>query len=152
MSKEKKIFWSKLAAYVLIGLIIPAGFLIYRFNLFSQTTKMNIGGWGVVAIVFTAVFIAVLAKQASEAVESELARKAIDSSRKVLVPLLAATLCIYAVGEFWKQLLQFFIVLTICEPIAYVINPLPEIAKENKDKEEKNKLLGIFNLFWSSKK
>ena len=151
-----KIFWIRFVVYILLGLIAPTGFLIYKFNLFAPTTKLNIGGWGIVVIVFTAIFMAFLTKQLSDLIESELGKKIVNSIRKVLIPLLTATLCIFAVGEFWNDLLQFFIVLTLCEPIAYVANPMPELIKqkqEEKDmKKEESKLLNIFNLFWSSKK
>lgn len=153
---SKKVFWSRLALYITFGLFIPVGFLIYRFNLFTPTTKLNIGGWGIAAIIFTAVFVMKLAEMASALYEEGLIKSCIDSFRKVFMPLLAATLCIFAVGEFWKELLQFFIIITVCEPIAYVINPMPEfvgqINKERDDKKEESKLLNIFNLFWGSKK
>ena len=54
---SKKTFWSRLILYITIGLFIPAGFLIYRFNLFTPTTKLNIGGWGIALIIFCAVFV-----------------------------------------------------------------------------------------------
>ena len=153
---SKKTFWSRLVLYILLGLFIPVGFLIYRFNLFTPTTKLNIGGWGIAVIVFSSVFIVKLAEQASKVLEDGPIRSCVDSFRKIFVPLLAITLCVFAVGEFWKELLQFFIVLTICEPIAYVVNPMPEfvgqLEKEREDKKQESKLLNIFNLFWSSKK
>lgn len=153
---SKRTFWSRLVLYILLGLFIPVGFLIYRFNLFTPTTKLNIGGWGITVIVFSSVFIVKLAEQASKVLEEGPIRSCVDSFRKIFVPLLAITLCIFAVGEFWKELLQFFIVLTICEPIAYFVNPMPEfvgqLEKEREDKKQESKLLNIFNLFWSSKK
>lgn len=153
---SKKTFWSRLILYITIGLFIPAGFLIYRFNLFTPTTKLNIGGWGIALIIFCAVFVTFFAKQMSMFLEEGLMKNIVDSFRKVLVPLLTATLCIFAVGEFWKELLQFFIVVTICEPIAYVLNPMPELAKqvqeEREEEKQESKLLKMFNLFWSSKK
>ena len=156
MEMNKKIFWSRFTLYILIGLFIPVGFLIYRFNLFAPTTKLNIGGWGIVVIVFSAVFVSALAKQMVDILEDGIMKNIVNSFRKVLIPLLTVTLCIFAVGEFWKELLQFFIVITVCEPVAYVLNPIPELAKqvqeEREDKKQESKLLKIFNLFWSSKK
>lgn len=147
-----RLFIIRLIGYITLGLVIPMSFLIWRFNLFTQTSKLNIGGWGIVVIIFTTVFVSRLAKQAAEAMDSELFRQILKSICKVLMPLLAATMCIYAVGDFWQELMYFFIVLTVCEPIAYVLNPLPEYLKEKDDKGEKNKWTEIIGLFWDKKK
>lgn len=145
-------FISRLIGYIILGLVIPMSFLIWRFDLFSKTSKLNIGGWGVVVIIFTAVFIAKLAKQACEAIDNVFAKQIVDAVRKVLIPLLAATLCLYAVGDFWKELVNFFIALTICEPIAYVLNPFPEFLKEKEKEEKKSNLVKVLELFWEKKK
>ena len=127
-------------------------FLIWRFNLFSTTSGLNIGGWGMVVIIFTTIFLSKLAKQASQAVESELVKQILDAVRKVFLPLLAVTLCVYAVGDFWKELIYFFIVLTVFEPIAYVLNPLPEFLAEKEKEGRKNNLITILEIFWDKKK
>ena len=148
---NKKVFITRLVIYIMCGLIIPASFLIWKFNLFSNVSKTNIGGWGIVVIILTAVFLSKLAKQSTDVIESETARQAVDAFRKVLLPLLAVTLCLYAVGDFWQQLIQFFVILTIFEPIAYVANPMPQYVKQVKDEKKKNKIIELFNIFWGEK-
>ena len=55
--KSVRLFVLRLIGYISVGLIIPMVFLIWRFNLFSSTSKLNIGGWGMVVIIFTTVFL-----------------------------------------------------------------------------------------------
>lgn len=154
--RKIKIFIAKLIGYIFLGLVTPIGFLIWRFQLFQQTSKLNIGGWGIVAIIFTAVFLNWLIKQATECIDSTFVQKIFQAIRKVLIPLLTITLCIYAVGEFWKELMVFFIVLTICEPVAYVLNPFPEYLKEKEeekdDSKQDSKMIKFIELFWDKKK
>ena len=97
-------------------------FLIWRFNLFTQTSKLNIGGWGIVVIIFTTVFVSRLAKQAAEAMDSELFRQILKSICKVLMPLLAATIYIISIWN-WDELLVkksaffcyfFWLIYNIC--------------------------------------
>ena len=149
---KKRVFIARLTGYLILGLFIPAGFLIWRFNLFQQTSKLNIGGWGIVSIIFMAIFISKLARQAAECVDNEIAKQAILAVKNVFLPLLSVTLCLYAVGDFWKELINFFMILTICEPIAYALNPFPEFLKEKEDLKQENKLIKIIGLFWEKKK
>lgn len=150
--KSVRLFVLRLIGYISVGLIIPMGFLIWRFNLFSSTSKLNIGGWGMVVIIFTTVFLIKLINKASQTVESELLKQIFNAIQKVFLPLLAVTLCIYAVGDFWQELIHFFIVLTICEPIAYVLNPFPELIAEKEKENKKNGLLNVIETFWDKKK
>ncbi|MBR3208875.1 MAG: hypothetical protein IKF82_01260 [Bacilli bacterium] len=155
MVQNKRIFWARFVAYAVFGLAIPMAFLIWRFNLFSSTTKLNIGGWGIIVIVFTAVFLNLLLKQAIECVDSQLAKRILNAVRKVFIPLLAVTLCLYAVDSFVKELVQFFIVLTICEPIAYGINPMPDLIEQKQEEQDedkkKNTFIELAEVIWSRK-
>lgn len=153
-TRKKKIiiFISRLIGYVLVGLGCPVAFLIWKFQLFSTTTKLNIGGWGIVVVIMTAIFLSKLAKQAVEAIDSVLIKQILDAFRKVLVPLLAITLCLYSVGEYWQYLIYFFMILTICEPIAYVLNPMPELLKDKEIAKQENKILQIIETFWDKKR
>lgn len=146
-----KVFIARLTGYVMFGLVFPFSFLVWRFGLFQQTSKLNIGGWGIVAIIFAAVFFAKLLKQAGDCVESVLVKQIFQAIGRVFIPLLAVTLCLYAVGDFWKELINFFIILTICEPVAYVLNPFPEYIKEKDEKKEDSKILKVAKIFWSAK-
>lgn len=149
---KMRVFASRLTGYLILGLFIPFAFLVWRFNLFQETDKLNIGGWGIVAIIFSSVFVAKLAGQAIECTDNFFIKQIIRAFKNVLIPLLAVTLCIYAVGDFWKELIHFFIILTICEPIAYVLNPFPEFIREKKKEKEESKILKIIGFFWDNKK
>lgn len=151
-TQNRAIFISRLIGYIIFMLFIPSLFLIFKFKLFEKKSGLNIGGWGMIVIILTAFVLFRLAKQASQSVDSILIKQLIDAFRKVLIPLLAATLCLYAVKDFWKELLNFFIILTICEPIAYVLNPFPELLKDKEDEKNKTKMIKIIELFWDKRK
>lgn len=151
-SPKVRIFILRMLGYMTFGLIIPLAFLIWRFGLFQQTSKLNIGGWGIVAIIFASVFFIKLIKQSEDCVDSLFLKQIFRSISKVFIPLLAVTLCVYAVGDFWKELINFLMVLTICEPIAYVLNPFPEYLKEKEKEEQTNTVTKIIGMFWDKKK
>lgn len=153
-AKRKEVFKFifRLLLYIAFGLAIPMGYLIQEFKLFSQTTALKLGGWGLVVIIFTAVFMSKLIKQSIDALESEFAKQCLNAIRKVLIPLLSVTLCLYAVGNAWDELIKFFIVLTICEPIAYIANPFPTFLSFKEDINQNEKMKKIIKMFWDNKK
>ena len=149
--KQRRIFWSRFFGYIAIGLLIPMAFLIWRFQLFRSESQITFGGWGVVVVIFTAIFMLKLMKQASFATDSVLGKQILDALRKIFVPLFTVTFCLFAVKEFITELIEFFTVLTVCEPIAYVINPLPALMKEVEKSKEENKMSKFVKFFWSNK-
>lgn len=155
MIQNKRVFWTRFILYIVFCLVLPMAFLIWKFNLFSPTTKLNIGGWGMVVIIFTAVFLNILIKEAVQCIDSSVAKRVLTSIRKVLIPLLTVTLCLYAVDKFINELIQFFIVITVCEPIGYVLNPMPEYLENKKTSEDeekqKNTFIELAEVIWSKK-
>lgn len=149
--KSKRIFWIRFSIYVLFGLIIPLAFLIWRFKLFSTTDKITFGGWGVVATIILAVFIINLSKQAENSVEKLIEKQVIRAIRKVLIPLLTVTLCFWSVSEFVDEFIQLFALLTICETISYIANPMFELVEKHKEDKEENKMIKMAKIFWSNK-
>ena len=150
--KNTRIFIIKLVIYIMVGFVIPFTFLVWRYNLFAKAEKLNIGGWGIIAIIFSAIFFAVLIKKASEAIENESYKQVFDGVRKIFIPLFAVTLCVYAMYDFWRQLVEFLAILTICETAAYIINPIPQKVKEKENLKEENKFIKMASIFWGSKK
>lgn len=152
MNNEKKIFWIRFSLYVLFGWVIPVGFLIWRFNLFNKIDAISIGGWGIVCILFTAGFFIRLMKQVKKGLPYSLGSQVLEGYMKVVIPLLAATLCIYAVQNLIEQLIQFLIVLVISEAIAIPLNPFPKWIHDNHLEIEENKFKKFTEIFWNSKK
>ena len=149
--KKTRIFLARFFGYIVIGLLIPVGFLIWKFDLFQTESHRTFGGWGVVTVIFTTIFLIYLCKQAEFSVDSQVGRQTLRAIRKVLFPLFCVTFCLFAVRNFIDELIQFFIVITVCEPIAYVINPFPQLIRENDDKKEVNKFIKAARIFWGQK-
>ena len=55
----------------------------------------------------------------------------LNAISSVFLPLLIATIVINVMGNLTTQLFQFFVVLTICETIASIINPINIWAYQN---------------------
>jgi hypothetical protein len=139
-SKKKKEFWTKFALYVLFAAIIPLMFLVWRFNLFGRTSKIQIGGWGLFALIFLGVFVTKTIKIVRMGLPYSLVTQILEGIVKVLIPLGIAALCAFYLQNAMKQLFQFLCLTFVCEAVAIVVNPLPKWLHEHQLDEQKNTL------------
>ena len=135
---SKKLFWIRLISYIVIGGGIPLFFLIWRFNLFSKVSKLSIGGWGMIAILFIGIFFIKMMKAIRKGLPFSFGTQILEGMFKVTIPLLIATVVIYVMRNSVEELFQFFFVLLFCETIAMIVNPIPQWAHENKIEEQES--------------
>lgn len=135
---NKKLFWIRLAGYTLIGGVLPFTFLVWRFQLFSKVSKLSIGGWGVVAVLFIGIFFIKMMKAIRKGLPFSFGTQILEGMFKVTIPLLIATLIVLAMQNCMKEMFQFCCVLLFCESIAMIINPIPQWAHENKIEEQES--------------
>ena len=135
---NKKLFWIRLISYAVIGGGVPLFFLIWRFNLFSKVSKLSIGGWGMVAILFIGIFFIKMMKAIRKGLPFSFGTQILEGMFKVTIPLLIATVVIYVMRNSVEELFQFFFVLLFCETIAMIVNPIPQWAHENKIEEQES--------------
>lgn len=133
-----KEFIVRLCLYVVVGALIPFAYLVWKFNLFSpQPAKesVTIGGWGIIGIIFIAIFFLKTLKAIRKGMIFSVYTKIIDSITKIFIPLLVAIVVINFLGDIQEELLRFLIVVFICAIPATAVNPIPRWAYENKIEE-----------------
>lgn len=133
---SKKEFWFRFGIYVLFGAIVPFVFLVWRFNLFGKVSSISIGGWGIVAIIFIAVFFIRLFKAVRKGLPYSIWTQILDGVVKVIIPLAVAATIVYLFKDLTMQIFQFLMVVVICELVAIPVNPFPKWIHENKIEEE----------------
>lgn len=129
---SKKMFWIRFALFIFSAFVIPFTFLVWRFKLFSKVSKLSVGGWGVIAIIFGAVFFIVLIKYVRKGLPFSMLSQVLEGICKVLIPILAALLIVDTMKNSMEQMFQFLFVLLFSEMIAIVVNPFPRWIHENK--------------------
>lgn len=142
-NKKKKEFWVKFSLYVLFGAIIPFMFLVWRFNLFGKASKVQIGGWGLFAIMFLGIFFAKTIKVVRMGLPYSLITQILEGVVKVLIPLGVAALAAFYLRNAMQQLFQFLCITFFCEAVAIVVNPLPKWLYEHQLDERKNTLKDV---------
>lgn len=153
---SKKEFWSRLALYILIGGVIPFLFLTWRFKLFEKVeetvTKVSIGGWGIVAIIFVSIFFLKTINALRRGMPFSFGKQILDGLSKTILPLLIFTVAIYMLQDVTKELFQFLCVTVLCEMIAVCINPIPRWAHENNIDLYEQSLTKMFGSLLGGKK
>jgi hypothetical protein len=142
---NRKEFWFRFSLYILFGVLIPAVFLTWRFKLFEKVSKVSVGGWGMVAIIFVAVFFISLLKAIRKGMPFSFATQVIEGLCKLIIPLIIACSCVYFMQDLMKETFQFLCILTVSETIAVVVNPIPQWAHENKVEEQENRFRSVLN-------
>jgi hypothetical protein len=140
---SKKIFAIRLSLYILFGLVLPVGFLAWRFQLFSKVTKISFSIWGFIAIFVTAVFLIKLFNGVKKGMKPCLGKQVMDIICKVTIPLVLVTFAFDWLSGFSTEFVQFLVVLTICESIGGIVNPLPQWRFENGIETKSNMINDI---------
>lgn len=131
MSKTE--FWTRLAAWAVLALVVPIVYLAIAYGLFTckNGSSTQLSGWGVLAIVFAAVMLIVIVMQARATLpKGTFVRQCVDGVL-ALIPLLCAILVIHAAKSNMDGFEKFLIVTFICEAIAVPANPLPHWGLQN---------------------
>ena len=53
----KTVFWARFILWTILSCVLPFAFIVWRFDLFHTISKVQIGGWGLIAIIIVAVFV-----------------------------------------------------------------------------------------------
>ncbi len=150
-NKKRIIFWTRFAGYVITGLLIPMIFLIWRFNLFEKVSKVSIGGWGLVCIIFAGVFLICLAKQVKKGLPYSFFTQCLTGFYKIIIPLAIVTAACFVCKDCIEKLFHFFAIVTVSEMFAIPLNPLPAWIHSQSEKEDEDKFLKFAKIFWDNK-
>lgn len=152
MSKERAIFWIRMILFIGFSLIVPLAFLVWRFELFKTVSKVSIGGWGLVLIIFFIVYLWKLVSSVRKGMKFGLPKQILDGLCGTTIPLFASYWILWWLSGNIQELVQFLLVLTISETIAIPINPIPKWQHENHKEITDMTLTQIISKINSKKK
>lgn len=128
---ERQRFWLMFAVWSAFSCIAPVAFIVWRYDLFTKVSRIQFGGWGLVAIVIMAVFAYTVLKYVRQGMAKwSMTKQVITGIMKVIVPLLALFFAVKAIQDSIDAFLQALGVVIACEAIAIPLNPLPKWAYE----------------------
>ena len=131
MKQEQRNFIIRLTLYIFFGFGIPGGFLVWRFKLFKQVSKLSIGGWGIIFIFFALIFFWKLISSLRKGMNFGFAKQCLNGICGTLFPLLMLIVVCSLLDNWMEELIEFLSVAFICQMIAIPINPIPKWRFEN---------------------
>jgi len=127
MDSNAKRFWAQFAAWATLALILPVGFIVWRYDLFRTKTVTQFGAWGFIAIVIVAAFaIACLRYAKAGMKEWSMTKQVIMGVCRITIPLLALCFALRSMADSIDLLVQALAVATACETAAIPLNPFPK--------------------------
>lgn len=133
MKSSRKIFIIRFIIFLVFSLIGPATYLIVRFNLFTATSKLQIGLWGVILFGIMMAVIGVLIRFYLEGMKTKysIAKQIISGLCKLILPLTLVLILLVWMKDNINLVIESLCVIIPCECVAIVINPLPKWAFDN---------------------
>lgn len=152
MSKEKKLFIVKVSLWVLFSLIIPVGFIGWRYDLFKKASQLRLSGWGLIAIIIIAVFLFSLTKYIKAGfIEWNLTKQIISGVLKIILPLFILLMITVNIKNNIDYFIQALSCVILSELVAIPINPFPKWVWEKSKGRFENTVDFIANKFYEKR-
>lgn len=154
----KTTFWSRFVSWTLFACVLPFSFIVWRFKLFGKISAIQIGGWGIIAIIIVAAFIFTIIRYIKLAFKGtySLIGQILSGVCKVLLPLIVFMIMLHGLRNSVDLMVQALGCIIACEAIAIPLNPLPkwayEMQKEVRDGERKDTVDYLLTEFFKRKK
>lgn len=154
----KTVFWTRFCSWTMFACVLPFLFIVWRFKLFGKISSIQIGGWGIIAILIVAIFIFTVIRYIKLAFKGtySLLGQILTGVCKVLLPLIAMMAILYGLRNSIDLMLQALGCVIACETIAIPLNPLPKWAhdmqKEVREGERKDTVDYLLTEFFKKKK
>lgn len=135
-NKDKQIFWTRFAIWILFSLVAPIGFINYRYNLFGKVSKVSLSGWLLLVGVILFVFTIILIRYVLHSHKYSYARQVIKGAITLILPLLFVIYCLYCAKDTIEQLIQVLSFCTLSWCVAICVNPMPKWTYEQSKGEQ----------------
>lgn len=129
----KKSFYARLASFLVLAIVVPCSYLIIRFHLFTQTSAMQLGIWGIICIGIIFLSISVLIKFYLDGMKHKYSyfKQILSGIVKLILPMGVILLLCTWLKDNMSQLIEVLYVLLPCEFGAILVNPLPKWCFDN---------------------
>lgn len=154
----KAFFWIRLGLWLTFAGLIPFTFIALRFKLFQKISKLQFGGWGVIAIIILALVAFTVIKYIKLAFSNRysLIAQILTGFCKIIIPLLAFWAILISTRDNTMVMIKVMGVVIVSEAIAIPLNPLPkwayEMQKDVRVSERKEALDYMLDGFFKRKK
>lgn len=133
MKESRKVFVIRFITFLVFSLIAPITYLIVRFDLFTITSSLQIGLWGVILFIIMVSVVVVLIKFYLDGMKTRysLLKQIVSGFCKLILPLAIVLVLLVWMRDNINLVIESLLVIIPCEAVAIVVNPLPKRAFDN---------------------
>lgn len=136
IDKQKLYFWIRFAVWIITSLVIPIGFINYRYELFSKVSKVSLSGWCLLVGVIVFVFSIILVRYVLHSRKYSYFKQIIKGVVGLILPLGFVIYCLYCSRETIEQLIQVLSLCCLSWTVAIAVNPMPKWTYEQSKGEQ----------------
>lgn len=137
MNKDKLILAVRFIAFTAFAMVIPICIVGYRYDLFTKVSKVQLSGWGIIAIIIAFIFTKYVARMLTKAFPYSMPTQILTGFFKVIVPLLILYMFVNSIKIDFELFLSSLKYIICCEIVAIPLNPLPKMVHDaNLENEE----------------
>jgi len=125
LEKKNTIFIVRAVVFALL-LIAPAIYLFIKYRCYEFTSKLSLGGWGILALIVFAVGVYTFLKYLIFGGVWAYWKQVVQGVLKVALPISILIIMVAISISFREELLWFLGVALGCWFGAYLVNPFPE--------------------------
>ena len=130
---EKQKFWTLMSLFLTFSLLIPILYLTIRYDLFTKTTTIQIGLWGIILFGIMIAVISVLIKYYLSGLKTKYSygKQVVEGVVKLILPLCLTLAVVFFLKDNMDAVIESLCVIIPSEFGAILVNPLPKWAFDN---------------------
>lgn len=136
INKEKMYFWIRFSVWIITSLVIPIGFINYRYQLFSKVSKVSVSGWILLVGVIVFVFSVILIRYVLHSRKYSYFKQIVKGVVSLILPLGFVIYCLYWARDTIDQLIQVLSICCLSWTIAIAVNPMPKWTYDQSKGEQ----------------
>lgn len=144
----KAVFMARFLLWTVFSAVLPFAFIAYRYGIFTVKSKIELSGWGIIAIIVAAVFTITLIKYLYRGLKPGLTKQCVVGAVKVIVPLAILYLVVVGIEKDISSFKQALSCVIICESVAIPLNPFPAWLEKRKKEQGKDDLETVADALW----
>lgn len=144
----KTVFAIRVFLWATFAAILPFAFIAWRYGIFTSECKIQLSGWGFIAVIVLIVFVSTLIRYVYKGLKPGFAKQCVFGLVSIILPLIMLYLLIDSIENSIQIFKQALCCVILCETISIPLNPFPSWIAKRQTNDEQKKAENMADVFW----
>ena len=144
----KTVFAIRFVLWTAFAAALPFAFIAWRYQIFTPQTKMQLTGWGFIAILILIIFVITLIRYVYKGLRPGVFKQCIAGFTKVVLPLCILLLLVHSIESTIHLFKQALGCVILCETAALPFNPFPTWLEKRRKEDKTIEAESVADVFW----